>query len=70
MFKLYSGLFDAKTKFGNTPNANNDSNAAMEAHEDRKAKKSRPLEISLGMLAIDNIFKTASTNNAGKSLKC
>lgn len=70
MFKLYSGLFDAKTKFGNIPKANNESNAAIDAHEERNAKKSRPLEISLGMLAIANMFKTASTNNAGNSLKC
>ena len=70
IFKLYSGLFEARTKLGNMPNANRESNAAIDAHEERKAKNSFPLEISLGIFAIASIFKTARINNAGNSLKC
>ena len=65
MFKLYSGLLEANTKFGNSPKANKVSSAAIDAHEERNAKKSRPLEISLGIFAIASMFNIARRNKTG-----
>ena len=61
MVKLLAGFGFDITIFGKSPIANRASKAAIAAQEERKALKSLPCVISLGMLATANIFKVGKT---------
>lgn len=66
--RLYSGEIEEIRKLGNNPTAKSAIKLRIAADEERKAKKSFPLLISLGMLAMASIFRIANEKNAGCSL--
>jgi len=67
--RLYWGLGCEITILGNRPIANSVKRAAILAPDDKNAKKSFPLFISRGILAIARMFNKATMNSTGYSLK-
>jgi len=67
--RLYSGEIEEIRKLGNKPTAKRAIRLRIAAADERKAKKSLPRFISLGMLAMASILRIANEKNAGCCLK-